>query len=140
MQRFLFDRLCHPLVDTGQDESGRLAFLRQSIVQELQRLFSNRSYFDGVMTGTGIGSSVLNFGLQDLQSLSANFTDSAKLKEQLRQVILKYEPRLHTPEIELVATDDPLMPARIEINGLIREQALQAEFSWHTSSLGEGDE
>ena len=66
MQRFLFDRLCEPLKHMPIDSHNKLLLLRVSIVEALQRLFTQRSFFEGIQS-TG-PNSVLNFGLKDLMS------------------------------------------------------------------------
>ncbi|WP_444995426.1 type VI secretion system baseplate subunit TssE [Aliikangiella sp. IMCC44359] len=134
MQRFLFDRLCQPKIDIPDDVEAKLSFLRQSITENLTQLVSHRSFFSGLnnaVAGTiQTTASVLNFGLSDIVSHSANFEDSNRVKEQIRQQIQVYEPRLLDPEIKLVATKDPLMPAMIQVNGTIKSDELEVEFCW----------
>lgn len=134
MQRFLFDRLCQPKLNVSDDSEARLAVLRQSITENLTHLVSHRTFFAGLNSQSssasqGVGT-VLNFGISDLVSHSANFEDSNKMKEQIRQQIQNYEPRLHDPEINLVATKDSLMPAMIEVNGVIKSNELEVDYCW----------
>lgn len=135
MQRFLFDRLCQPKLNAGNDSQSRLTFLRQSITDGLQQLVSNRAFFGGLKTTTteitSEPDSVLNFGISDIVSRSANFEHSNQIKEQIRKQIKLYEPRLHDPEINLIPTKDPLMPAIIQISGIIKAEELEVEFSWN---------
>lgn len=136
MQRFLFDRLSQPQVTQPVDEQGRLSWLRSAIVVELQRLFGQRAFFNGLeLNGPSDHmTSVLNFGLNDIVSRNANFEDSHRIKEELRAAIEHYEPRLINPQIELIATGDPLMPAMVEINGVIKSGLLEDEFCWKSMS------
>lgn len=137
MQRFLFDRLCQPQQSVPKDEQSRLAWLRQSIAQELQRLFGQRAFFDGLdlQADNRQAPCVLNYGLNDLVSRSANFEDTHACKEELRKAIQHYEPRLHNPHISLIATNDPLMPAQVQISGVIKTELLEDEFSWKQGSI-----
>lgn len=134
MQRFLFDRLCQPKLNIGSDSEARLTFLRHSIADNLQQLVNHRAFFGGLPFNAGGSNSepdtVLNFGIGDIVSRSANFEDTNRVKEQIRKQIRRYEPRLLAPEISLIATDMPLMPAIIEVNGIIKADELEVEFSW----------
>ncbi len=134
MQRFLFDRLCQPLLKVSNNSEKKLDFLRQSITENLKQLVSHRSFFSGLDSHSSgrnhAAVSVLNFGISDLISHSANFENTHKVKEQIRQQIQTYEPRLHDPEIELVTSKDPLTPAMIQVNGVIKSEELEVEFSW----------
>ena len=134
MQRFLFDRLCQPQVNLPVDEQGKLTWLRRDITNELQRIFSQRAFFDGLELHQSQAQpdSVLNFGLSDIASRSANFEDTHRIKEELRRAVQHYEPRLLSPQIELVPTGNPLMPACVHINGTIKSGELQDEFCWRS--------
>ncbi len=134
MQRFLFDRLCQPMHKVSCSAEQRLAQLRESITEELQRLMTSRAFFNGLQAGeVDPGSqacTVLNFGINDLVSHSANFEESNKVKQQILKIIRHYEPRLLDPVITLRPTNDPLMPAAIEINGVIKADQLEVDFCW----------
>ena len=134
MQRFLFDRLCDPLAATPCDAHGKLMWLRKSITEALQHLFTHRSFFEGVSSKQsiqGVGfDCVLNWGLQDLMSQSATIDDVSAIKEDIRRLILRYEPRLLCPDIEVVPSSDPLQPALLQITGTIKAGELEDDFLW----------
>lgn len=134
MQRFLFDRLCQPMNKVSCNAEERLAQLRQSITEELQRLMTSRAFFGGLQVGEiepeSQACTVLNFGINDLVSHSANFEESNKIKQQIHKIISHYEPRLLDPVINLRPSNDPLMPAVIEINGIIKTEQLEVEYCW----------
>lgn len=132
MRRFLFDRLCEPNLHTPSDEQGKLNWLRKSISNELQRLFGQRAFFDGLQSGAGEMPSVLNFGLDDIVSYSANFEDTHQIKADCKRLISLYEPRLHNPQVTLTPTGDPLMPASLCIVGIIRTEQLEDDFVWQS--------
>jgi type VI secretion system lysozyme-like protein len=129
MQRFLFDRLCEPLKHMPIDSHNKLLLLRVSIVEALQRLFTHRSFFEG-MQSTG-PNSILNFGLKDLMSYSATIEDICVYKTQIRQMILQYEPRLINPDIVVQESNNPLTPAKVFISGQIKADELEDDFLWN---------
>lgn len=134
MQRFLFDRLCNPLVATPKDAHGKLLWLRASITETLQQLFTHRSFFEGVSSQEqiqGVGfDCVLNWGLHDLMSHSATVDDIMLIKNRILQLILHYEPRLQRPQISLSTSSDTFSPAALLITGTIKADELEDEFLW----------
>lgn len=139
MQRYLFDRLTKPLAHQPNEEQGRINWLRHAITEELQRLFSQRSFFAG-MTSSNVASSqpsILNFGLSDLASQSANFEGTGVIAEQIKQMVLHYEPRLQLPEISLVASDSPTQAATVKISGIISADSITEAFVWQSSNANE---
>jgi type VI secretion system lysozyme-like protein len=138
MGRYLFDRLCQPLLTLPIDESARLAWLKQSIEQELQRLVTHRAFFEGINTSRKGRPTVLNFGIGDLVSRSANFEDIGEIKGQIRQMILHYEPRLLNPQIHLSATNNPMMPATLIVTGTIQEDSVVESFYWSSELTEQG--
>lgn len=139
MQRYLFDRITQPLAHIPDDEHGRLVWLHRSITDELQRLFSQRSFFAGLdkqQYSSGHAPTVLDFGLHDIVSKAANLDSTHQVAEQIKRLILHYEPRLHQPQIELVTSKDPTIPATLRISGMIKTESLQDEFSWQSIFSG----
>jgi len=132
MQRFLFDRLCQPEREIPSSVEDRVTLLRQMITQELQWLVSQRSYFEGFSRVSY--NSVLNFGISDVVSYSNTFADIERLKDEIYQAILHWEPRLKSPTIILKATGNPLQPAVIFVEGIIEEAQIRSEFQWQSSS------
>jgi len=129
MQRFLFDRLCDPLVKDPLSVQSRLSQLRISIEQELQRLVSNRSYFNGLHERYQDEQTTLNFGIDCLVDFASNFADTYLISEQIVKAIRQYEPRLHSPEVSLIPTNDPLAPASLQIKGVIKVESVMQNFS-----------
>jgi len=132
MQRFLFDRLCQPERVIPSTVEDRVTLLRQMITQELQWLVSQRAYFEGFNSVSN--KSVLNFGISDVVSYSTAFSDIERLKDEIYQAILMWEPRLKSPTITLKATNNPLKPAIIYVEGIIEEDQIRSEFQWQSSS------
>lgn len=134
MQRYLFDRLTKPLAYQPNEHQARIQWLRNAIAEELQRLFSQRSFFAG-MTKSEVTSSqpsILNFGLSDIVSQTANMESVNAVTEQIRQMIMHYEPRLQSPVISLSSTQNPMQPAVINIAGKISADSLEEEFVWQS--------
>lgn len=139
MQRYLFDRLTNPLAYQPNEQQARILWLRKAITEELQRLFSQRSFFAGMATNETASSqpSILNFGLSDLVSQTANMESVNSVTEQIRQMIIHYEPRLKSPVISLTSTQNPMQPAAITVSGKISAETLEEEFIWQSVVVDE---
>ncbi|MFQ3234880.1 MAG: type VI secretion system lysozyme-like protein [Paraglaciecola sp.] len=128
MQRFLFDRLCHPLVKEPLGLQAKISKLRNSIEQELQRLVSNKSYFHGVDTQGPGDLTVLNFGIDNVLDFASNFADTYLISEQIVQAIRQFEPRLGSPQVTLISNHNTLAPASLRVTGTIMIDSLAQDF------------
>ena len=91
MRRFLFDRLCNPELKLPEDNFGKIRILRSSIKEELQRLVSGRSWFDGIGKGHTGEKSILNFGIDNPVDYDANAKDNTILMDQVLEMVKNYE-------------------------------------------------
>ncbi len=134
--RYLFDRLANPLDTPPTSHEERVLWLRRAITDELQRLFGQRSFFAGLSEQSQSLSepSIMNFGLPDVISHSANIDSMQLFAEQIKRMVLHYEPRLLHPEVSLESTDSTILPASIKISGVISAGAIQEEFSWRNKA------
>ena len=106
MRRFLFDRLCNPELKMPKDTFSKNWVLRKSIREELQRLVSGRSFFDGIGRSGSYGSatggkSILNFGIDNPVDYDINASENTLLMEQVLEMVKNYEPRLVNPQVQL---------------------------------------
>lgn len=134
MRRFLFDRLCQPDLKMPEDTFGKMRILRESIREELQRLVSGRSWFDGIQKGHKGEKSILNFGIDNPVDYAANNQDSTLLMEQVLEMVKNYEPRIINPKVSLTGNKNPLSPKRIAVSGQIKVADVREDFS-HTLSV-----
>lgn len=138
MRRFLFDRLCNPELHLPEDNFGKVWVLRKSIREELQRLFSGRSWFDGIQRGHKGEKSVLNFGIDNPVDYDANAQENTLLMEQVLEMIKNYEPRLLNPQVQLNDNKNKLSPKSIAISGQIKIADVKEDFS-HSLSISGGN-
>lgn len=142
MRRFLFDRLCNPELHMPEDNFGKVGVLRKSIKEELQRLFSGRSWFDGIQKGHAGDKSILNFGIDNPVDYDANAQDNVLLMDQVLEMIKNYEPRLLNPQVELRDNNNQkgninrLSPKSIAISGQIKIADVREDFSHSLSISG----
>lgn len=134
MRRFLFDRLCQPDLKMPMDTHGQLKVMRESIREELQRLVSGRSWFDGLQKGHSGEKSILNFGIDNPVDYATNAQDSNRLMEQVLEMVKCYEPRIINPQVMLTGNKNPLSPKAIAISGQIKVAEVKEDFS-HTLNV-----
>lgn len=134
MRRFLFDRLCNPELKLPEDNFGKIRILRSSIKEELQRLVSGRSWFDGIGKGHTGEKSILNFGIDNPVDYDANAKDNTILMDQVLEMVKNYEPRLLNPQVQLKDNKNKLSPKAIAISGQIKIADVKEDFS-HTLSV-----
>ena len=136
MRRFLFDRLCNPELSLPVDAHSKLAHLRASIKEELQRLVSGRSWFDGLQKGHTREKSILNFGIDNPVEYATSAQDNKLLMEQVLEMVKYYEPRLINPQVFLTGNKNPLSPKAIAIVGQIQLADAKEDFSHILSVTG----
>jgi len=137
MRRFLFDRLCDPEPVLPQDNYGKLAVLRESIKEELQRLVSGRSWFDGLQKGHKGEKNILNFGIDNPVEYAISAQDHNVLLEQIREMIRCYEPRIINPQVFLQHNKNALCPKSIAVAGQIKVAEAIEDFSHSLRITGE---
>jgi|GEM_PF-4740180 len=136
MQRFFFDRLVNPELPEPMDDAGKLAQLRGSINEELQRLVSGRSWFAGLQRANVGQKSILNWGIDNPVDFGNNMTDLKTLMDQILDAVKTFEPRIREPKARMLPSPDKLKPAQIQIYGYIQvgsaSEAYQHVFATHS--------
>ena len=136
MRRFLFDRLCQPELKLPEDTFGKNWVLRKSISEELQRLVSGRSFFDGIGRGHTGEKSILNFGIDNPIDYDVSAKENTLLMEQILVMVKNYEPRLINPQVQLKDNKNKLSPKSIAISGQIKIADVKEDFSHTLSATG----
>jgi type VI secretion system protein ImpF len=120
----LFDRLVklHP---TADEEERRLRILdreqlKQSVRRELERLLNTRCSLP--LEGFGEAErSVINYGIPDFSSLSAQSADDqALIASIVSQTITAFEPRLSQVRVEVETIADREWALALTVSALLR--------------------
>lgn len=108
--QFLLERLAQPPSFDGVQQFD----LRDAIRAQIQRLLSAR------FVTSGNQFDLLDFGTCSVVELNAN--SKAELEQYARRLlrlIVRYEPRLQAPRIEIEASGEALCPYRLAVYGVI---------------------
>ena len=118
--RFLFDRLCSPSKRGKKLFFSSIKELRTAIETELQRILSQRSYFDGMDSITAaLPDSVLNYGLRSIVDVDDNHESLAAYASEVEKVIALYEPRLKDCRVLVTEHEDRVGKKVFLISGKI---------------------
>lgn len=121
----LFDRLVDFTVDKNNepdisdylDEDG----LMGSIQRELENILDTRLSSDTDLPVSYLGDEVLLpefYGLRDFDSLSADSDDGrAYIAREIRAAILRFEPRLKDPKVDILTSQDKNGALTIQVGG-----------------------
>ncbi|NOY76011.1 MAG: type VI secretion system baseplate subunit TssE [Kiritimatiellaeota bacterium] len=138
----LLDRLVddQPHVRSGENKDIFTArYLKSAILRDLIWLLNSKS-----KTSTGefskfpeVGSSVLNFGIDDLCGFSYEGTDLKVLEQTIKDSIIQFEPRLD-PETLIVRLFRPkdgssMSSFEVEISGTIIATPMPEELIIHST-------
>ena len=113
LQPSLLDRLC-------DDEPGRktegparrsmtMRQLRQSVLRDLAWLL-NTTHLGSVVDieeWPMVAASVLNFGIPELTGVTASSLDPVVLERQVREAVMRFEPRILPPTVRVRAVTTP---------------------------------
>lgn len=110
--QFLLERLAHPAPSSpGQFEPFDL---RAAIAGQIQRIVSAR-----VVEGAD-HMSLLEFGMPNIVELSAcSKSELERYGARLERLVMRYEPRLRGPRVQVQSTGLPLTPYRLAITGVL---------------------
>ncbi|MDH0868352.1 type VI secretion system baseplate subunit TssE, partial [Mitsuaria sp. GD03876] len=113
--------------------------LRQAVLRDLSWLFNATQPLgkDSSETYARVGESVLNFGLPALSGQLASRVDVHLLEKQIRQAILRFEPRilpetLHVRAIETQSVMDTHNVIEFDIRGHLWSQPVPLEILLRT--------
>ena len=116
-------RLMERLAEAGEGQPARAAAgseerLLRSVLDHLLQLLNTRR---------GNAAIDPDYGLPDLSKLvgSALAADGARIETMVRQVLLKYEPRLGEAQVRLLGLSADQMGLRLEIGGRIEHAGRQ---------------
>jgi type VI secretion system protein ImpF len=141
------DRLYPSLLDRlVDDEPGRATEARENRSASLQKLRDNvlrdlHWLFNATQSGIDIGGdellagSVLNYGLPALAGHPASRYDVAELSRVLREVILRFEPRIIAHTLRVSAERNPSDPHNVlgfRIEGQLWSQPIPLEIFMRT--------
>lgn len=145
------DRLQPSLLDRLTDDAPQLTReprelrvmskqkLREAVLRDLQWLLNATRLKDQAMLATypDVERSVLNFGLPGLSGETASRIDVTDLEQQIRDAILRFEPRIlpDTLRVEALASESPLdwhNVVSIQIEGHIWSQPVPLEILLRT--------
>lgn len=110
--QFLLERLAQPLSFDGTQQFD----VRAAIGAQIQRLVSTRT------SRSGTDLDLLEFGCQSVVDLGANSKiQLEQYTRRLTRLIVRYEPRLSTPRVQIEASGQALTPFRVVVSGSIGE-------------------
>ncbi|MCY7293839.1 GPW/gp25 family protein [Alteromonas sp. a30] len=133
MQRFFFDRLTQPQQPTPLDAESRLALLRESIREEIQRLLSGRTFLNGYAPFAPANQgtkSILNWGIDSPVDFGSSYAELTRLAQQILDAIHTFEPRLHNPKASIVGRIKNSKQAHILISGSIESEGITDAFEY----------
>jgi type VI secretion system lysozyme-like protein len=118
----LFDRLVGPHFDADEERPVRILNrdqLRASIRRELERLLNTRCSLPLHDVGEA-ERSVVNYGIPDFSSLSAqNADDLALIASIIAQTISAFEPRLSQVTVDVLPVDEKEASLWLYIDGVM---------------------
>lgn len=132
----LFERLAATAEDRGSADFDRQA-LADSVRGELLRLLNTRRGSRPLTTP----ASVLDYGIADWSALQAERSaDRRQLSREIRDAILRFEPRLQPGEIELLPIEGQRQRLRVRLNGVLRGGARRWPVSFMIEDSADGFE
>ncbi|MDV2078923.1 MULTISPECIES: type VI secretion system baseplate subunit TssE [Marinobacter] len=117
LQMSLLDRLA-----ADGDARATVSSIRQSVRQDLEALLNTRrSWLELPAELRELKQSVLGFGLPDFTVMDLSTTDARQwLCEEIRQTIIRFEPRLTRVSVEAEDGDTPLnRQLRLRIDAIL---------------------
>ncbi len=136
MRRFFFDRLTQPNLAMPLDEDARLALLRESVREELQRLVSGRTYFAGFQAADAGTKNILNWGVDHPVDFGGSVTEVKRLTHQILDAIHTFEPRIKHPKAVVVGDTAHIKHAQLRISGVIEVDGVSDSFEHHFPIAG----
>ncbi len=123
--KLLFERLTEHSAHGHDGPSS----LRQSVMEEVARLLSSRSYFGGLERDPGIraadpadplASDIFRFGIpRAVDYFGNNVQDLAILRRCIKEAIVSGEPRIRQVSVDVESPKTPFDPITVHITGLI---------------------
>lgn len=116
LQPSLLDRLTDAFPDNKQEskEHRVLSFrqLKQSVLRDLSWLFNTQALttMEDLSEYPWVAGSVLNYGIPDVSGTNLSNVNPQKLQQQLRQIIINFEPRIiaSSLKVEILVQDQQM--------------------------------
>ena len=108
--------------DAHLTRSQSVRKLRDAVRRDLEWLLNTRQPIVAAADGSELQASLYMYGLPDITSMSvANTRDRQRLTQAIQAAIIKFEPRIANPRVNLVTAGDEKLPAlRFAIEGMLR--------------------
>lgn len=123
----LFDRLLQgDSIETDRNADRAMRELREAVRRDLEILFTTRPRYLSVPPELEeLRSSVLSFGLQDLQTQQlATPTQQGQFRTRLEALIRQFEPRFREVSVELLSGTDKLdRTLRFRVHAVLQTDA-----------------
>lgn len=107
----LFDRLLQgDSIETDRNVDSAMRELRESVRRDLEILLNTRPALDAaVLDGEELSTSVLSYGLPELQNKNPSTPAQQEVfRRLLESIIRRFEPRFRELTVELVSRDSTL--------------------------------
>lgn len=108
--------------------------LRDAVRRDLEWLLNTRQPFVHAPDGSELQESLYMYGLPDITSMSvANIRDRQRLAQAIQAAVLKFEPRIANPRVNLVSGGGDKTPTlRFAIEGMLRVEPNPEHVSFDT--------
>lgn len=137
---YLFDRLCLATARSSGESatSGGSGGIEASVTRELERITSQRQYFDGFQyrRDTSDLTNVLTFGISRGIGEVFNGPSARSLALEIRRAILANEPRLLRPMVSVKGRNKGGHVFQLSIRGFLKVDKQMIDYKRHFSMLG----
>ncbi len=125
--KLLFERLSESNLNDGRN----IAELRKSVMEEIARILSSRSYFGGLQRRPEYDRSggdyreahttdIFNYGIpRTVDFFGVNTQDLATLSMCIKHAIARGEPRLHQVSVTVEPPPTPFDPVKVDVGGFL---------------------
>lgn len=126
--QFLLEKLVNR-EDPGMGIAPRFD-LAEAVAAQIQRLVQCRP---DVAAGD---IRIDDFGMPSIVEFGPGETDAGRFGAWLLRAIARYEPRLHAPRLQWVATGRPLSPWALQVHGHLRGEEEERVFRFELPGAG----
>ena len=137
---YLFDRLCLGSTRSRGESAtfGGSGGIEASVTRELERITSQRQYFEGFeyRRDTSDRENVLGFGISRGIGEVLNAPSARTLALEIRRAILANEPRLLRPTVSVKGSDKGGRAFMLMIRGFLKIDEQMIDYKRHFSTLG----
>ncbi|TDV28736.1 type VI secretion system protein [Paraburkholderia caballeronis] len=130
-ERRLLERIAHWEIAKGRTNQTQVDILVRSVMDHLQRLLNTRQ-----------GSVQIDpqFGVPDFTNLAGGMAagSTREIEEEIRRMVLKYEPRLKSPKVVLSHEGTDVLSIRFSLEGRLEVDARDIPLQLSTSVASSG--